>query len=51
MYLLYPPKELVCSCIVPLRFCEQLTQALDCEWDSKNNKANKNDMQIEHLLF
>lgn len=34
-YFLHPTKKLVCSCVVPLGFCEQLAQALDRKWNSK----------------
>lgn len=33
-YFFHSAKKLVCSCVVSLGFCEQLTQALDRKWNS-----------------
>lgn len=40
-HLLHPPEKLICSCVVPLGFCEQLTQALNRKWNSKIEKRQK----------
>lgn len=45
-YLLHPSKKLICSCVVPLGFCEQLAQALDRKWNSKIEKKRKNNNRL-----